>query len=370
MLDSARDMEQRRKLAAAPQLAPEMRTAALAEASRRLGLGLLQPWLKAGIGFDEAFLLGMYAPDMAPENLASYVGKARQARFHTACNNAHWFAAADDKALYYTILKGAGFGVPETLAFVGPKPRAGMGEWLASEAALSGFLRANDDWPLFAKPVDGMFSLGCMKITGISADAVMLEGGFAASVGELWAYMQAMSKLGYLIQRCLKPSAFAARHFGQVIASARLLVLHSASEPKLESAVLKIPSGAHVADNFWRPGNMLASLDGQGHILRAITGKGLAERPAESHPATGAALAGLGLPDWQAMTALTLEAARLFPGIRTQSWDVALTQGGPHLLEVNFGGDLDLHQLAHRRGALTESYRAHLQACGVKLKGI
>jgi hypothetical protein len=36
------------------------------------------------------------------------------------------------------------------------------------------------------------------------------------------------------------------------------------------------------------------------------------------------------------------------------------------LLEVNFGGDLNLHQLAHRRGALSDSFAAHLRRCGYR----
>ena len=34
------------------------------------------------------------------------------------------------------------------------------------------------------------------------------------------------------------------------------------------------------------------------------------------------------------------------------------------LLEVNWGGDLNLAQLAWGNGALDEQYRSHLKACG------
>ena len=55
------------------------------------------------------------------------------------------------------------------------------------------------------------------------------------------------------------------------------------------------------------------------------------------------------------------EAAGLFPGVRTQSWDVSLSSAGPVFLEFNFGGDLNLHQLAHGSGALSDSYVEHLK---------
>ena len=52
------------------------------------------------------------------------------------------------------------------------------------------------------------------------------------------------------------------------------------------------------------------------------------------------------------------------PGIRTRSWDVALTDSGPMLLEVNFGGDLNLARLAHGASVLDETYAEHLRQNG------
>jgi hypothetical protein len=72
------------------------------------------------------------------------------------------------------------------------------------------------------------------------------------------------------------------------------------------------------------------------------------------------------LPQWRRVLALAHKGTTLFPGVRTQSWDVAITADGPVLLEVNWGGDLNLHQLAHGRGILTETFIAHVRQCGYK----
>ena len=60
-------------------------------------------------------------------------------------------------------------------------------------------------------------------------------------------------------------------------------------------------------------------------------------------------------------------AAPIFAGIRTQSWDVALTEAGPVILEVNFGGDLNLAQLATGKGVLDDEYCEHLKGCGMQV---
>ena len=69
------------------------------------------------------------------------------------------------------------------------------------------------------------------------------------------------------------------------------------------------------------------------------------------------------MPDWPALTALGLEAATVFPGLRMQAWDIALTDRGPVLVEVNIGGDFNLPQLAHDQGLMDERFRAFLERC-------
>ncbi len=74
----------------------------------------------------------------------------------------------------------------------------------------------------------------------------------------------------------------------------------------------------------------------------------------EPHPDTGQPVIWFGVPRWPALCGLAREAATVFPGIRTQSWDIAVTDQGPVLLEVNFGGDLNLAQLAEGKGVLDD----------------
>lgn len=103
-----------------------------------------------------------------------------------------------------------------------------------------------------------------------------------------------------------------------------------------------------------------------GRLARVVTGSGPGLRVIGNDPSDDARLVAMDVPDFDAARSLCLKAAAHFPGIRTQSWDVALTAAGPVLLELNFGGDLNLHQLAHHRGILSDTYCRHLRACGYK----
>ncbi len=50
-----------------------------------------------------------------------------------------------------------------------------------------------------------------------------------------------------------------------------------------------------------------------------------------------------------------------------RSWDIAHSDQGPVVLEVNFGGDLNLAQLANVKGVLDHGYTEHLRECGFQV---
>ena len=87
----------------------------------------------------------------------------------------------------------------------------------------------------------------------------------------------------------------------------------------------------------------------------------------EPHPDTAAPIVGTRIPCWDELLNLVCRVSRVFAGLRTQSWDVAPTDRGPVLLEVNFGGDLNLAQLAYGTGVLDDAFAAHLSRCGYRL---
>lgn len=174
---------------------------------------------------------------------------------------------------------------------------------------------------------------------------------------------------GYVLQRRLRPHPTLVDLFGPRLWSVRIIVLLTARGPVVHRAVAKIATGENPADNFWRPGNMLGAIDLQtGQITRTIRGTGAEMVVNPLHTDTGRPVTGIVVPDWSELIDLVKDAAGLLPAVRTQSWDIALTDNGPVPLEVNFGGDLNLAQLASGRGVLDEAYRGHLREAGYQLK--
>lgn len=306
--------------------------------------------------------------DVSPADAARYVGKGRQAAFHQACNSSDWLASVHDKALFQTVLHGGGFRTPDTLALIGNQRRAGYPSTVDCLKGLPDILSTWSDWPLIAKPVTGMFSVGVLKINGADRKGADIEGVGHVLYEDLALYMRVIGQDGYLLQRWLAPERVGPTIGCGALPTIRMLVLREADGPWLAKAVLKIPGGGAVADNYWRPGNLIASVDvDDGLILRAWSGMGESLREHSAHPETGVLLNGAAVPSWTDAVKLVLDVADCFPGVHTQSWDIALTADGPLALEMNFGGDLNLHQIAYRSGVLSPRYAAHLRRHGVRI---
>ena len=262
----------------------------------------------------------------------------------------------------------AGLPVPPLRATVHPSRRIPNVPALADETDVTGFLIDPVSYPFFAKPIDGKYSLGVFRAEGYdrASGQIMMRGGGR------WAIADCVRALleqpaGYLLQRALEPHPAIAVAGGDRLWSVRLLMLLSPAGPEIAQAVVKIPTGTNVADNFWRPGNLVAAVNlDTGVIERVVQGSGKGLAVDVDHPDTGVNLLGMAIPDWFVAVDLCTRAAVTLPGIRTQSWDVALSDAGPVLLEVNWGGDLNLAQLAWGRGVLDERYRAHLRRCGYR----
>ena len=331
--------------------------------SLRRGAGKLTP--------NEYFYYRLWDPAMSAAEKRRFVGKQAQHQMHLACNNSGWYAAAADKLLFQTLMAGSGFPVPPLLAVTQAGRRTGEACTLRSPPEIARFLREPQIYPLFAKPIAGKYSLSVISADRYDAatDEVLLLGGERKTAESLAADLAGGT--GYVIQRRLDPDARLARLFGPRLWSVRALVLAGQSGPVIHRAVAKIATGNNPADNFWRQGNMLGAIELEtGIISRVVRGTGAEMSVNEAHPDTKRPIIGTLIPQWDALARLVISAAEILPGIRTQSWDIALAAEGPVLLEVNYGGDLNLAQLAHGAGVLDERYVEHLARCGYRSRAL
>ena len=116
------------------------------------------------------------------------------------------------------------------------------------------------------------------------------------------------------------------------------------------NAVLRMAQGRnHVVDNF-HAGGLAARVDLESGALGWATDMGV--RPGvgwrETHPDSGAQIAGRTLPYWPETLALVARVHAAFSDRILIGWDVGLMPDGPELVEGNGAPDLDIIQRTHR----------------------
>lgn len=282
------------------------------------------------------------------------------------CNDTTWWAVTEDKWLSSVFLEHHGLPTPKSMAIydVGPRLYPDLPK-LSGAAEVRAFLTACDSFPVFAKPVGGMWSAGAMRIVGCTDTHVIFDGRDTVTFEEFAD--QVLGHQSYFFQTCLKPHAFF-DGITTATATVRSLNLIGKDGLSVPYTLLKLPRGANVADNFWRPGNLVCTLDPEtGEILNMVANDGGKRIELNALPDGERALLGERLPCWKEVRALNERVALLHGVNRFGSTDIAITEDGPVVVEVNTGCAFELIQIATGRGLLTPDMTRFLNDCGVNI---
>ncbi len=352
-------------------LASTFRTVA-AECGTSL-FGLVKDYARLAFGpgrlsLDEYLALRLFDPRLyARTDKRAFVGLTQSRKIWLQANfRIEDFGLAENKIAADALFSAYGFRTAPTLALFSNRIAMQSPRLLRTEAELAEFLRDAQHYPLFAKPLDGFQSLGSASLDRYdrASDSLITVTGQSLPLASFAADVSANYGKGYLLQRRVSPHAEVRAICGDRLATVRLLTIITEGVPRIIRACWKIPAGSHGADNFWRPGNLLAQLDlATGRVVRAIRGAGMALEELTHHPDSGAALIATVVPNWSEVTRTALEAAKVLPDFKLIGWDIAPVDGGAMLVELNQTPDFILPQLADRRGIMDADFRRFLGEC-------
>ncbi len=311
-------------------------------ASLQFGKGKIQP--------EEYFLYQLYDDERySPEVKRTFMG------INGPTVPSPWAAVVNDKPTLTAMLKGLGFPIPTTQAIVHPDRTFGDAFTLRTPDDIRRFLREDADYPIFGKPFDSACSLGTANIASFdyAEDALVLSDGKAVSLDDFIGQIKKFDSK-YIFQTLMRTHDSLIPIIGERVSTVRMFVLADEEGCELLRASWKIPGHENGADNFWRTGNILAGIDVEtGKIGRTLRRTKTGTEPITNHPLTDASFEDLVFPEWQAMREVVLKAAPNLPGCHFQGWDVALTDQGPILVELEGdGGDPIMEQLCFDSGLL------------------
>lgn len=313
--------------------------------------------------YDDSYHLGRGAPD--------FVGWRLQQQFSLALNPRMAVLPAWDKAVFTQLASSAGMPVAPVSAFyhASNKIADSLGVHLRAKADVANYLRNSASYPIFTKPAYSQQGYGSAYLIGYDpeSDVVKQLNGATTSIEDFLHRLDRSvdsryhkPECGFIFQECLKPAnEIVALTNWDAICCVRVICLNGSDGVKPIRAFWKIVVPPNQVDNFsmGKYGNLLADVDLKSGKVGRVLGRFWPKAELLTmHPTSGQLFDGFKLPDWDKV----LEACRLggmiFPLMKIQHWDFALTDRGPLILELNDIGSTEAAQI-HGRGLFTEESR-------------
>ncbi len=303
--------------------------------------------------------------DFTDAQRAAYISNDVHWEFTHSCNNRSWSGVSEDKALATMLLSAGDVPVPPIVGVIDTSTRIYPGlAKIDTPDQLRDLVMANRDSGLFGKIVDGMVSFGAFRIAHADATHVTCTGHDPMTYGAFLSDF--VGQNAYILQTTLANHPDIARH-ASALATVRMMNMVSDDGVFCPLAIIKLPQGNNIADAFWRPGNLACEVDVETGEIRTIAERSGPEvKFHDDHPAAPG-LKALKLPHWDKLLEINARAAQIFAPIRYQSTDIAITEAGPVIVELNYGGGFDLPQYASGRGLLTPRTRAFFEQHGCNL---
>lgn len=339
-----------RSVGQAAELSGRSRWLQLAEMARlRVSANKIKP--------HEYFAYRLFRPDLSSAERKRFIGSWTRDGVYSP-NNPADAARADYKLTAYELFDRQGLPHPRVRAVVNCRSDYPGCARLAAAEETAEFLR-NARYPLFIKPNRSFHGWGAKLIDRFEDGMLHLRDGTQLTPEALAAELIGTGE-AMLVQDAIIPHPAIAAMTGGGAATGRVLVLMLDGRPLVHSAVLRIPRGKSMIDNFQggASGNMLAEIDVATGVCRAaVAGIGFKHAIVARHPDSGGMIEGLQIPDWREVVDVLERAASLFPGLMIQGWDIAFGEQGPLLLENNSKSEFRIIQHGTQRGLIDPHFR-------------
>lgn len=329
---------------------------------------------RRGIQLADYLRYQLWDRDLHPDGAAErFLGATSNWPVSHSVNRKSWWSAAEDKYAMTRMLSAEDLPQPETVAIVDSSSARSYGHIprIETGAQLRDMLLSRPSDSLFAKTLDGMVGSGALRFGAADASGVEIPGYGRLGYDDVLSRVFANS--AYMLQTRLENHP-ALAPFCTGLTTIRLPAFITGRDVAVPMAVMKVATGGNDACAFWRPGNLVCGLNvATGEVTRVAGRDGPVVRALPDHPDRHG-LMGLKLPFWDDVRALHEHAVRLFGGIAYQSTDIALTPGGPVLVELNYAGSFDILQNGTGKGLLqpevVEFFAAHGQDFKRKRRGL
>lgn len=323
----------------------------------------------------EYYFLELHRPQLPWAEKRQFMGHYLFKRTCASINAPQAMITTENKKIFQLLCIAHGLPVIDIVASYAPRPEAAPWPCFSSLEDFRKFLLADSSQDLFLKPAAAQRGFGALSL-GRRLDAETWESlplRTPIGIEQVMAHVGA-SKAGteWIVQRRARPHPQMADVVPDVLSTVRVITIHE-DAPTILGALVRFGEGNSPADNYDGGGIVSLVEPEKGTLGRCVhTVAGLAKW-GECHPYTGAPIAGMQLPDWEAIREVALSGARAFHHLRCIGWDIGITREGPVILEGNSRPGVVWLQAVAGRGVLAgpmgELLRPHsgIGRCGIRV---
>ncbi|MCK0510750.1 hypothetical protein GO608_006510 [Aromatoleum buckelii] len=283
-----------------------------------------------GITPSEYYRLSMYE-GVPPD----YVSVKEYVRIERILNPRQTGVVNFDKWHQYCFFKGLGLPTPEVFGFVSGKRGMLEGRPFSGEAAALFAMLDRHEKPVVIKPFGGGHGHGFDLLIDWSAlrETLTLKNKGEVHVSDFLAEV-ASDPEGLIFQEHIKQHPQLGRFSASAVNTLRVLtVLTKTGDVEFPAVILKMAQGTALVDNVGA-GGIASHMDVQnGRLGPGFVWPG--KESYERHPESGAPIRGFAVPFWREGLDLAARAHLNLTNARSLGWDVAITEQGPLLLEMN-----------------------------------
>ena len=218
---------------------------------------------------------------------------------------------------------------------------------------------------LFTKEAQSMCGLGASYWVWQTDGSYVSSTGERVPQGRFLEHLAARSAgAPLLVQPRLRNHPEMARWALEGLCTVRVMTTRApGGPPMLLRAGVRMPTGRAPVDNFTQ-GGVASPVDLTTGVLGPAVRKPpeLAGESLDSHPTTGARIAGAVLPQYSEVFALALRAHRAFAEFPSVGWDVAITRDGLMLMEGNYDWGIVFAQQLFGSSLATTTFAEHFWA--------
>lgn len=263
---------------------------------------------------------------------------------------------ADDKIKFFEHCSAHGIATANIVALI--TKAAPNGSTIPHVLAASDLERLLVPGEYFVKPSNGSHGKGTFSLS-VTATGLRWSGGNSGSFADLARYCEeALAFTRALIVQPKLANHHVIRNITQAkgLSTIRVVTIRNAGQIDVIAGAVRIVVGESDVDNFSHgaSGNLVAGVDVDSGKMITSIGSRSRSWPAmmhvAKHPQSGASIVGVQLPYWREVLELVKRAHTTIPGLHTVGWDVAILESGPVIVEANWRYDIDILQVAYKKG--------------------